>query len=58
MFVLFAEKNGSASRLPTEHDVNPFYFYPYTHNGAAVSIVTPTPIQYCYPLLHSSIKYL
>ncbi|XP_067937933.1 protein pangolin, isoforms A/H/I/S-like isoform X2 [Watersipora subatra] len=29
------EKNGSTSRLPPEHEANPFYFYPYTHNGAS-----------------------
>lgn len=38
IFRLFAEKNGSTSRLPAEHEVNPFYFYPYTHNGAPVSM--------------------
>lgn len=37
--MVFAEKNGSTSRLPSEHEVSPFYFYPYTHNGASVSIL-------------------
>lgn len=33
---LFVEKSSSSSLIPSEHDVNPFYFYPYTHNGASV----------------------